>query len=799
MFARILACIMLFTSLALIADSKTTTAAPAAVKVYEVDSDQNLADVAPGDGACITAAMTCTLRAAVQEANRDFSASKITFKEKMTINYPNLEGLIEPFTVIDASEHWDYIGEPGVVIGDTRNTTGVLAIYGDYAEVYGIEFTGAGSKGIVVDGSNQTRIGGTESGQRNVFSVWQDTTYSAVGVEIIDGASKTDVRGNFFGTVDGINVIPNPGEYGVYITSGDNTVRDNLIVGQTEAGILIWSLGQTGHNLIMDNIIGSTSSKLFAIPNKIGIAVYDSDENQIGTGNFIAYSTMEGILIHHSDNNLIAGNEIHHNDGSGINIIGSLDNRIGIFQGNDIKYNKGHGINLDHGNSTQVIQNYICANEMDGILLNGSLNNTIGGPLDGQENNLTMNDHGIRISTGSDNNTILGNHIGYPVSGCGIGNNNHGVMIENGASDNHIGGLGPGKGNWIGNNRQSGIYITGSGTTGNVVEGNVIGADLNWSQEAANSNHGIGIYDGASGNWIGWFNTIIANGWSGLAIVNSSNNIVWFNNFGTNGADINWGNNFYGIHVVNSPGNQILSNRIHNNGTHAGEAGVMIDGTGSTDNFISLNSVHNNGGLGIELVNGGNSNQPAPTISGGSCDTGVSGTACPGCIVEVFSDTVDEGLFFEASVNADPSSGAFSWTGSPAGPNLTATASSSFLGSTSQFSTAYNIGTCNNPPIASFTYSPGEVYTCTQVTFDASSSSDIEDPVSALQVRWDWENDGNFDTDLSTQKTAQHRFNSAGVKTVRLEVQDTDGLTDATTHQVVVGACVDVYLPLVMR
>jgi hypothetical protein len=275
--------------------------------------------------------------------------------------------------------------------------------------------------------------------------------------------------------------------------------------------------------------------------------------------------------------------------------------------------------------------------------------------------------------------------------------------------------------------------------------------------------------------------------------------VVWLNYIGTDGADINWGNSFYGVHVVNSSGIQIIGNGIRNNGTHAGEAGVRIQGAGSTNNFISINSIHNNGGIGIELADGSNSNQREPTITSGSCDSGVSGTACPGCIVEIFSDTDDEGLFFEASVTADPSTGAFSWAGSPAGPNLTTTASKAALGPTSQFSAPYNIGVCNNPPIAAFTYAPNEVNTCTPAAFDASSSSDVEDPLSALQVRWDWENDGTFDTTLSYQKTAGYSFSTSGVHTVRLEVQDSDGLTDATTRQVTVEACVDVYLPLVVR
>jgi hypothetical protein len=324
---------------------------------------------------------------------------------------------------------------------------------------------------------------------------------------------------------------------------------------------------------------------------------------------------------------------------------------------------------------------------------------------------------------------------------------------------------------------------------------------LDWSQAAPNNNHGIGIYDGASGNWIGWFNTILASGWSGVAIVNSSSNVVWFNNIGTDGAGKEWGNQYYGIHVVNSPGNQIASNRIHNNGVHAGEAGVRIQDTGSVNNFITLNSITSNGGLGIELFNGANFSQPAPLITGGSCTSTISGVAFPGSIVEIFSDGADEGRFFEASVTADGTTGAFSWNGSPAGPNLTATSSSGFLGSTSQFSAPFPIGVCNHPPVAAFTFTPNNVSRCMKIVFDGSSSSDVEDADQDLQVRWDWGNDGTFDTGWSNQKVTSHQFPSSGLHTVRMEVKDSGGLTSSTTRQITITAesCSGIYLPLVIR
>jgi PKD repeat protein len=176
----------------------------------------------------------------------------------------------------------------------------------------------------------------------------------------------------------------------------------------------------------------------------------------------------------------------------------------------------------------------------------------------------------------------------------------------------------------------------------------------------------------------------------------------------------------------------------------------------------------------------------------------VVGTACPGCAVEIFSDDGDEGRVYEATTTVEPE-GYFSWSGTVNGPNVTATARDG-NNSTSAFSAPFNVGSCNAAPTAAFTVSPTSGFTSTVFSFNASGCSDIEDPTSALEVRWDWENDGSYDTGWSTTKTASHSFATAGTHTVRLAVQDTRGLTDATTHQVTVSGSGDrVFLPLIVR
>lgn len=91
------------------------------------------------------------------------------------------------------------------------------------------------------------------------------------------------------------------------------------------------------------------------------------------------------------------------------------------------------------------------------------------------------------------------------------------------------------------------------------------------------------------------------------------------------------------------------------------------------------------------------------------------------------------------------------------------------------------------PPIADFTITP-EMGTIEIIfTVDAGICSDYADPVDVLQVRWDWENDGVWDTNFSTSKIATHQYTTEGTKTIKLEVKDTDGLTDSTTNQIVIN------------
>jgi hypothetical protein len=99
---------------------------------------------------------------------------------------------------------------------------------------------------------------------------------------------------------------------------------------------------------------------------------------------------------------------------------------------------------------------------------------------------------------------------------------------------------------------------------------------------------------------------------------------------------------------------------------------------------------------------------------------------------------------------------------------------------------------CNNPPTAAFWVTPSGGDTATVFELDATASVDSEDDADSLQVRWDWESDGTWDSGFSTFKTANHTYATEGVYTISLEVLDTGGASSFTSSPVAVGVPDDV-------
>ncbi len=94
--------------------------------------------------------------------------------------------------------------------------------------------------------------------------------------------------------------------------------------------------------------------------------------------------------------------------------------------------------------------------------------------------------------------------------------------------------------------------------------------------------------------------------------------------------------------------------------------------------------------------------------------------------------------------------------------------------------------TTDEPPIAALTVDEESGLAGRAFRYDASGSTDNETAGADLQFRWDWEDDGAYDTDWGRDQTVTREYTKAGEKTVRVEVMDESGLTDSAAVTVVV-------------
>ena len=226
---------------------------------------------------------------------------------------------------------------------------------------------------------------------------------------------------------------------------------------------------------------------------------------------------------------------------------------------------------------------------------------------------------GIQVDSGVDGITILGNWIGTTGTGyIGVGNYT-GINVQ--GVNTIIGGTGANDGNVITNNSNEGINITGSGATGTIIKGNIIGLDPDGDTGTGNGDVGIALLSGADNTTIGGITeearNIISNNYEGIEI-NSNNNTVQGNYIGTDiTGTFNRGNDSDdGIEIQNSATGNLIG------GTAEGAGNLIafnfLDGVNivsGSGNAVLGNDIHSNGDQDIDLGAGANSSQTAPALS----------------------------------------------------------------------------------------------------------------------------------------------------------------------------------------
>ena len=315
--------------------------------------------------------------------------------------------------------------------------------------------------------------------------------------------------------------------------------------------------------------------------------------------------------------------------------------------------------------------------------------NIIGGSDPGDRNIISGNT-GVGITIRGSANIVQGNYIGTDASGTvAIPNGMEGIWIAPGGQDNIIGGSSAGERNVISGNDLFGLSISGLDATGNVVKGNYIGVDASGSAALANR-HGLVIDGGAQNNVIGGSasgegNVISANG-TGLLIreASTSGNTIIGNHIGTDASGSQPLGNALGIWILKGAHHNAIGATGPGEGNAISDSklfGVHVEGPDTVGNTIRGNSIHSSGQQGIQTTDGGNRELKPPIVTGVSP---VTGTACPNCTVDIYSDSGDEGAVYEGSTVANDNGG-FTFEGGLSGPNITAIATDGD-GNTSAFS-----------------------------------------------------------------------------------------------------------------
>lgn len=342
------------------------------------------------------------------------------------------------------------------------------------------------------------------------------------------------------------------------------------------------------------------------------------------------------------------------------------------------------------------------------ILIEGA-NNLIGGATPAARNIISADFIGIYVfGAAANNNNIKGNFIGLAADGTTKLPGFEGIFIFD-APNNQVGGTAAGAGNVIAGNTFANVYINNTPASGNKVLGNLIGTNATGTAGVGPTTIGV-VINNAPDNDIGGETAPAGNVISGstfgmqVAGPTATGNQIEFNKIGTDKTGT--------LPIPNALGIELFSDANHN---EIGESniiafntgdGVQVDGVATIDNTITVNSIFSNGGLGIELTNGGNEMLPAPVLTSAfnnNSNTTINGTLSvttePTTTfrIEFFSDPVCEPggkVFIGAKNVTTDSSGFVSFTATfpavPAGSSITATATDP-AGNTSEFSNCATI------------------------------------------------------------------------------------------------------------
>ncbi len=433
--------------LALVSEQSVKASTTAAVNSpLVVNSTGDADDALPGNGVCATSTGTCTLRAAIDEANARSGADTINFNIAGSgVQTIQLASALPTLSDTTGGTTIDGYTQPGAA----ANT----AQFADNAQIK-IQIRGTGASGVdgmMITSANNVLRGLSFFNLRRVLYLYHP------------GANNNAIVGDFVGTDAG----------GTFGHTASDTYASGIAI---EAGAANNTVGAA--TLADRNVISGNS--------RHGIVTYNEDSN-----NNTVYNNIIGLSPDGTQRiaNLKHGIDI--NAGSSFNIIGGTGPlQRNVISGNGLRNDPDGpaGVEVSHATDTtgnQIVGNYFGTDVTGATAASWTWNGLWGIHLEDGTNNTIVRDNVIVNSQGggikiqdpdTHDNTVTNNKIGVTATGQAGPNSVYGVLLAHGTINNTIG-----PGNTIANN-PVGVWVTDADTDFNKI-----------TQNSIFSNSGLGI------------------------------------------------------------------------------------------------------------------------------------------------------------------------------------------------------------------------------------------------------------------------------------------------------------------
>lgn len=394
---------------------QTVTIPPAApADTFTVDTTGDLADVSIGDGVCRTSAGTCSLRAALDEANRRVNHAAVHFNIPGTgVQVINVATRL-PYLTNPAGMTIDGYTQPGSLPNTdplVSNAKLMIEIVGaGWDRFPGLIFTSSGSR---ISGFNEVRGLSIYKFKRPIWMLGGSHDNRVVGSFVCTNAAGTVKSGTQVTGVSGVHI--QQGAHDIVVGTAAPADR-NVLSGCPHHGVATYEY-PTRRVTIQNNIVGLNPSGTARLANRShGVDINTFSRDTItggynpGEGNVISGNTHEGVEVSHGTGTL-------RNDVIGNRIGTDATGNAAPFGLRNIQFN----VRLEGAATCPSA----CRDAGDSVVANNII---VGSSLGG-----------IHVDKGRHDDVIRDNWIGVTPNGTAAGNENYGVRIEHNSVDIQLG------------------------------------------------------------------------------------------------------------------------------------------------------------------------------------------------------------------------------------------------------------------------------------------------------------------------------------------------------------------------